>query len=205
MKEVVFKKCATKAPEWLGFSILSSTPCSQNTLNECPHPSQNTQHSTLSLVGTMASNLPSQQKGSGFDSCMGDLFGARLGSPRHFCVEFACSPCAHMGFLCKEPQYKNTQSRLLCPGHGSRTEQDAYCLQLPTALEGQQNGVKAEVKFSGGYPNMRVCVTPLPARRCVPQFWRLVKRSLSPSPLLLSLIWTGTHTHYCDGTRVFLS
>src|SRR4029434_7563615 len=69
-------------------------------------------------VACTACTAASQQEGHGFDSCMGRcwLWGAVPPqsaqcsgglSPRPFCVEFACSPCVHKGFLHKEPQPKN--------------------------------------------------------------------------------------------------
>ena len=56
-------------------------------------------------------------------------------SPWPLCVEFACFPCAHMGSLRKEPQYKNMQNRLLSrSGHGwvPRLGPQVLLMWLPT-------------------------------------------------------------------------
>src|SRR4029434_10482914 len=117
----------------------------------------------------------SQQEGHGFDSHMGRcwLWGAgppqSAQFPRPFCVEFACSPRAHKGFLpLRTPTEKHAKrTELSCP---SLTETDGSIgrralRSCPLLLEDPgggtiRDGLKAEVKFTAT-SGLRVCVCVL--------------------------------------------
>src|SRR4029434_5884841 len=66
-------------------------------------------------VACTACTAASQQEGHGIDSRIGrcwsspDLQFSGWLPPWPFCVEFACSPRVHKGFLHTEPQHKNMQ------------------------------------------------------------------------------------------------
>ena len=95
-------------------------------------------------------------------------------SPRPFCVEFACSPRVHKGFLHKEPQQKNMQKNrsLSCPsltktGYEHLAWYKGCPLRLAALKEGQLGWVKGRGRISPATASACVCpVSPPIARVC---------------------------------------
>src|SRR4029434_6899058 len=127
--------------------------------------------------GSVACTAASQQEGHGFDSRMGRcwLWGAGPPqsaqcsgglSPGPFCVECACSPRVHKGFLHIEPQHKNMQKNrkdrspvlsLTKIGLRSPYAVKGYPLLLEPLEEGQSRMGKRQ-KINSPRPQACVCV-----------------------------------------------
>ena len=111
--------CVRACARWLRCGtvaqVLALPPHSKKVLGSIP---------AWGAVGTGGRFSPGLQ-------CSGGL------SPGPFCVEFACSPRVHKGFLHKEPQHKNMQKNrrtdlgFVAPGFVAGAIKAAHCSWLP--------------------------------------------------------------------------